>query len=199
MSAHHERAVEHYERALELWRELGDENGEASGRLGLALVLFLQGDYERSIRVAREALASARKGRDRYRIASILGVIGRTLGELGDKADADYTAREALALFAEVGDSTGVSLQFDDLGEFAFRDGQPARALQLAGAAAALRERLAGGAPPSLVRHDDYQAQARVALPPEEAEAAWQAGRSMDEKAAVADALGDWHPIAGRE
>ncbi|HEX7473181.1 MAG TPA: tetratricopeptide repeat protein [Candidatus Limnocylindrales bacterium] len=195
---HHDLAVEHYERALELWRELGDENGEASGRLGLALVLFLQQDYERSIRVAREALVSARKTRDRYRIASILGVIGRALGELGDRGEAEYTARAALALFAEVGDSTGVSLQFDDLGDFAFRDGQPARALQLAGAAATLRERLAGGAPPTLVRHGDYQVEARKALSPEEAEAAWQAGKSMDEKAAVADALGDWRPIDGR-
>jgi predicted ATPase/class 3 adenylate cyclase len=187
-------AVEHYERALELWRELGNRIGEASGVGGLALVLFLRKDYTESLSVAGEALAGARESGDRYRWASMLGLIGRVSWALDDKAGALDFSKAALAMFAEVGDPTALALQFDDLGEFAFQEGDPARALHLAGAAAAVRERVAGGAPPQLTRHGDYVADARASLPTAEAESAWRAGRALEEKAAIADALGDWRP-----
>jgi len=166
-------ATQHYERALELWREVGNRIGEASGVGALALVLFLRKDYAQALVVGREAVARTRESGDRYRWASMLGLVGRVSWALG-------------------GDPTALALQFDDLGEFAFDDGDPARALQLAGAAAAVRKRVAGGAPPQLTRHGDYVADARKALPAAEADAAWRAGQSLEEAVAIADALGDW-------
>jgi predicted ATPase/class 3 adenylate cyclase len=188
-------ATQHYERALELWREVGNRIGEASGVGALALVLFLRKDYAQALVVGREAVARTRESGDRYRWASMLGLVGRVSWALGDKKEALDSSKAALVMFAEVGDPTALALQFDDLGEFAFDDGDPARALQLAGAAAAVRKRVAGGAPPQLTRHGDYVADARKALPAAEADAAWRAGQSLEEAVAIADALGDWRPF----
>jgi predicted ATPase/class 3 adenylate cyclase len=182
----HAVAVERYERALALWRELGDEFGLASGLLGLALVLFLKRDYERGRQAAQEALAQAEAIGDRFRRASSLGVIGRIAMETGDHETARMDGLRSLDLFAEVGDPTGVAMQLDDLGQLACRQDDAARALRLGGAAAALRDRIAGGAPPTLVRLGDYVDDARRALDPRAAEEAWQAGRTMTQETAVA-------------
>ena len=88
-------------------------------------------------------------------------------------------------MFAETGDATGLGLQLDDLGDLAMREGDPARALLFGGAAAGLRVQVAGGAPPSLTRHGDYIADARAALGPAAADAAWEAGMAMDQATAV--------------
>jgi len=188
----HDAAIEHYEAALALWRELGDEIGIASGLAGLGLLLYLKRDWEAAMRASREALAAAERIGDRYRAASVLGVIGRAGMELGDFAIARSSGLAALDMFAESGDPTGTGLQLDDLGDLAMREGNPKRALLFGGSAAALRTRVAGGAPPSLTRHGDYISDARAALGPEAADAAWREGLAMDQEAAVKRARADF-------
>ena len=94
-----------------------------------------------------------------------------------------------MRLYAEAGDPTGIAMHLDDLGELALLDGDPTFALRLAGAAEGVREKIAGGAPPTLVQNTDYVANARSALPGPGAEAAWAAGRALDRDAAIAEAL----------
>ncbi len=195
----HAAAVEHYEQALALWRELGDGRGQASGLAGLGLVLYLKGDWEGSLRTSREALAAAERIGDRYRAASVVGVIGRVAMELGDLRLARSSGLEALMMFDEVGDLTGLGLQLDDLGDLAMREGDPRRALLFGGAAAGLRVRVAGGAPPTLVRHDDYLSEARAALGPEQADAVWATALAMDQPAAVAEARAAFAPLPEAE
>jgi predicted ATPase/class 3 adenylate cyclase len=184
----HAAAIEHYEQALALWRELGDDFGVTSGLAGLGLVLYLRRDWDAALRTSREALGAAERIGDRFRAASALGVIGRVAMEMGDFALARSSGLQALEMFAEVGDATGLGLQLDDLGDLAMREGDPARGLLFGGAAAGLRVQVAGGAPPTLTRHGDYIADARAALGPQEAEAAWGAGLAMDQDTAVARA-----------
>ena len=106
--------------------------------------------------------------------------------EHGELALARSRGLEALEMFDEVGDLTGLSLQLDDLGDLAMREGDPARALLFGGAAAGTRALVAGGAPPTLTRHGDYISDARAALGPERADAAFAAGLAMDHASAVA-------------
>ena len=117
---------------------------------------------------------------------------------MGDFALARSSGLRAPDMFAETGDATGLGLQLDDLGDLAMREGDPARALLFGGAAAGLRVQVAGGAPPTLTRHGDYIADARAALGPDEAAAAWEAGMAMDQPAAVARAHELFGPAARR-
>jgi predicted ATPase len=184
----HAVAIERYEHALTLWRELGDALGLASGLAGLGLVLYLKRDWQAAMTASREALVQAERLGDRYRASSVLGVIGRSAMEMGDFALARSSGLAALDIFADSGDPTGTGLQLDDLGDLAMREGDPARALLFGGSAAALRTRIAGGAPTALTRHGDYIADARAALGPEAADAAWREGLALDQEAAVARA-----------
>jgi len=109
--------------------------------------------------------------------------------EQGDLDHAWEWATEGMRLYAEAGDPTGIAMHLDDLGELALLDGDPTFALRLAGAAEGVREKIAGGAPPTLVQNTDYVANARSALPGPGAEAAWAAGRALDRDAAIAEAL----------
>ena len=185
----HALAVERYERAIALWREVGDASGVASGLLGIALVFFLTRDWERGLPASREAVKQAERTGDRYRLASSLGVLGRLEAEMGDLGPARLHQLEALRLFAGAGDPTGIATQLDDLGMLAWATGDPRAALRLGGAASALRDRIAGGAPPTLVLSSDYLGDSRARLTVSDADAAWAAGRAMDQETAVRYAL----------
>jgi tetratricopeptide (TPR) repeat protein len=187
--AEYDDAVRHYEAALALSQELSDEVGVGGVVLGLALVQYLRGDLAAAEVTFVRGIEHARRIGDRFREASGLGARGRVAladGRL-DVARADASA--ALRMFAESGDPTGVAMELDDLGNLAQRLGDPVRALRLAGASAAVRERIAGGAPPTLIRQEDYTPAARAALLPTDADAEFAAGMAMTEEAAVAYAL----------
>jgi predicted ATPase/class 3 adenylate cyclase len=185
----HDEALRQYEAALALWREIGDEAGIGAVLFGLALVQYLERSFERADATAIEAIAHARRIRDGYREASALGIRIRIAIALDQLDVARETGSRALQLFAESGDPTGVAMLLDDMGVLALREGSPDRALRLAGAAEAVRERIAAGAPPTLIQHGDYAAEARASLPAVAADAEWAAGRTMTEEAAVAYAL----------
>ena len=120
-----------------------------------------------------------------------LGVQGRILFDLGDLEAAVGPLTEALRLFRDSGDPSGVALQLDNLGTLALLMDDPSLSLRLAGAADAIRGRIAGGAPASLVRSDEYAPRARERLDPAEADRAWADGSalSLDEAADLALAV----------
>jgi len=190
----HARATAEYEEALAIWRELDNAVGIDSALLGLALAAFLRNDLQRAATLADETIAHAERIGDRYRLASGVGLRGRIDLRQGRFEGAKVAAVRSLTLFAEVSDPTGISMQLDDLGEIALRTGDPLRALLLASSAATVRERIAGGAPPTLVQHGDYAAEARAAAGAE-ADAAWASGRSLALDEAIAYAL----EVAGPE
>lgn len=185
----HDEALRQYEAALALWREIGDEAGIGAVLFGLALVQYLERSFERADATAIEAIAHARRIRDGYREASALGIRIRIAIAMDQLDVARETGSRALQLFAESGDPTGVAMLLDDMGVLALREGSPDRALRLAGAAEAVRERIAAGAPPTLIQHGDYAAEARASVPAADADAEWTAGRTMTEEAAIAYAL----------
>ncbi len=186
----YDRAIREYAESRALFADSGGR-GEISARIGSAMVLHLSGRAEESLAAVGPMIEEARRIGDRYWLASALGVEGRARLALRDDDRARAAQREALTLFDEAGDWSGVATQLWDLGELAALTGHPGRALVLAGASLALRDRIAGGAPPMLTQQLDIVAVAGPRLPDEEARAALAAGRELEAAEAVAFALSD--------
>ncbi len=177
-----------FEESKAIYEELGDRRQVAACIVSLGTVAGLRAersvaDNEQVSAAMTEALVLTRALGDYFWTGTALRIRGRALFLLGDLEAARADALEALELFGQSGDPTGVAMTLDDLGAIALATGDPLRALEQAGAASGLRERIAGGAPPSLVENLDYIEPARAALPANEAEAAWSVGRgrSLDE------------------
>ncbi|HEU4673890.1 MAG TPA: adenylate/guanylate cyclase domain-containing protein [Candidatus Limnocylindrales bacterium] len=186
----YDRALAEYAQSRDLFAESGGR-GAISARIGSAMVLHLSGRAEEALAAVGPMIEEARRIGDRYWLASALGVEGRARMALRDDDRARAVQREALVLFHEAGDPSGVATQLWDLGELAALTGHPGRALTLAGASLALRDRIAGGAPPMLTQQFDIVAVAGMEVAPEAARVALASGRELETSDAVAFALSD--------
>jgi len=95
------------ERALALWRELGDKLGMADALLNLGRVARLQGDYERSEKLVQESLALFRDQQTMWGVVWSLISLGDVALDQGDPAQALGPIEEALALTESLGDTYG--------------------------------------------------------------------------------------------
>ena len=190
-------AAQRYETALSIWRDMGSKAGVAAVLVGLAMISYLRGELDRADEIGAQAASLSDDIGDRYRLASSRGVQARVALDRGRMDAAFEFGSEALRLFAEVGDPTGIEMSIDDLGELAYREGDPRLGLRLASAAAALRTRTAGGAPPSLVKRGYYVEAARKDAAVDGADAEWAAGQAMTMDEAVAAALARPAPAPG--
>jgi tetratricopeptide (TPR) repeat protein len=96
------KAIEFYEQALTVLRELGDKRGEGSvlGNLGLAYAALGEtrkaiGFYERRIEIAREI-------GDRRGEGNALWNMSTTMDKLGERAKAIECAEAALKIYEEI-------------------------------------------------------------------------------------------------
>lgn len=115
-------------------------------RSGAAWSINQQGDIAREqgeVATARElyerALSLFRNAGDRWGCARSLTDLGQIYSEQADYAAALQAYAEALKIFAELGHRRGLARSLDGCACLALAQGQPARALKLAGAAAHLR------------------------------------------------------------
>jgi len=129
---------------------------------------------------------------DRLQLAFDLIWLAFAYGRAGRWRDAHLAAVEALSIFREAENATGVALAFRDLAFLAGWEGRPQDALRLAGAAESLREKIGGGPPHGFggMLEGDPAAEARRELPEAEAERSWQEGRNLDVDEALALARG---------
>jgi hypothetical protein len=99
----------------------------------------------------------------------------------GRAGQARSVALEALELFREVDNPTGIALAFLDLAFLATWEGRHEDAIQLAGALESLRERTGGGPPSGFggMLEGDPAAEAGANLSEEVARRAWEEGRAM--------------------
>jgi hypothetical protein len=87
-----------------------------------------------------------------------------------------------------VGNPTGIAMALEEIAMVETIDGRYKRALRLAGAAAALKEQIGGGAPEELMQTDEALEESRRNLD-REAERAWSEGRAMGTDKAIAYTL----------
>ena len=176
-----------YRQATADFERIGDRSGHAWSLDYHGDLLREQGDLAAAAELYHAALAIFRALGERWGIASTLGDLGtveRLRGEVGRAAP---LYREALEAFAELGHRRGIARLLGAFACLAVDQGQPERALRLAGAADALRDRVgAAVATPDRAELERTLTRARRDLGPARATAAWSAGAELSPEAAIA-------------
>jgi len=124
--------------ALDLYRALGDERGQANVLWGMGNREYFRNDPHAGVAALAEALEIFRRVDDRTMEAWTLHMLGSAKLRLGDTGTSRGLFGAALRLFNESGDAAGLTLVFDDLASQAASDGDPERAARLWGAARSL-------------------------------------------------------------
>jgi len=179
-----------YAEAYEIRSTLKDDWGISSSLNNLALAQYDAGDYETAESLMRDALARVDVLGDRRARANALDSLARIVLERGKYAEARRYHSECLALAQELGDKVDTADALDGLARVAVAEGAPDRALTVAGAAHALRDRIGYETPkPWRRRLQKSIDSARADLSTDAADAAWEGGIRLSEQQAVLLAL----------
>src|SRR5256712_3143419 len=120
----HAKAFALLEEAIAIFRKLGDR--ASIGRTAFALgSLYLEGpghsrdDFQRSKQFAHEALVEHRALGNRFDIGWALYGTGLAAFMLGELDDAERDWPEALGMFGDAGDSSGIAIHLSNFAELA--------------------------------------------------------------------------------
>ena len=131
-----DRTGERYlQRALELFREVGDRRGEANTLWGLGNYHYFQAFDDLGIPSFGKALETFRAVGDRTMEAWSLHMLGTAQLRKGDVDHARGNVEHAMRHFYAAGDTAGITLTLDDLSSVAVAEGNLERAAILRGAA----------------------------------------------------------------
>lgn len=109
------QAVDRYESALVVWREIADRREEASTLARLSDALSLQGDLRQALSRAEETLTLRRLENDRRGEASALGKVGLAHSEVGEQRRALEFLAEALVMYHADADFRGQAETLNDI------------------------------------------------------------------------------------
>jgi tetratricopeptide (TPR) repeat protein len=137
-----ERAAELYEQVRAAFGRLGDSAGLAWTNNLAAQVELARGDRDAALRLYSEALATFRALRDTWGAGDSLLEMAQVAWDQRDLAQAHQRLMEAYGVFAEARDIRGLVRVIEGFVRFAADSRDVVRALTLAGAAAAMRQRL---------------------------------------------------------
>jgi len=127
----HAEAAEAYERALELFREVGWMQGTGKALGNLASTYTETGNFGKGIETGLAALSVFRELGDQYGEALTLSNLGGAQSEIGRQDQAMESLTKALAAFTALGDQRGVARVQDVLGMVHTRSGHPAQAVPI--------------------------------------------------------------------
>jgi DNA-binding SARP family transcriptional activator len=114
---HMEQAVEFFEQALAISREIGDEPGQARAAGGVAAAYVHLRRFDDGWSAAQRSLSIQREMGNRYYEAIALGHLGTASRELGRYAEAVSHWQMALAIFRELGQQYGEADSLTELGD----------------------------------------------------------------------------------
>ena len=103
------QAIEVNQRALSLWRHIGDARGIAASLNNLGGALMVLGDFQAAQPLLEESLALWRTLDKPIAVAQLLQNLGYLASERKDAETADALCRESLTLFQSQGDQLGAS------------------------------------------------------------------------------------------
>jgi len=178
--------------SLAAFRELGDPSGVARAAWALG-TMHVQGvgrtredllsarDYVNEAHAAHQTLGN------RFDMGWDLHALGLAALKLGEHAEAAARWREALELFVEAGDTSGIVIQLSNFAELAKAQGDLDRHAALVGAWTAIRERTGVGLA-ELIQNTERRAVAADIAP--QHHVALERGLAMKTDAAVAYARG---------
>ncbi len=175
--------------SLELFRRANDERGVAQVLTLLVMPDAEAGRWDAVIDSLEEVVAIWRRLGERLHLAFDLLWLSFSHGRVGHRREARSAGLEALELFREVDNRTGIGITFTDLAFLATWEGRHEDAIRLAGASESIKEQVGG--PPGAIGgllEGDPVAEARAHLSEGAADRAWEEGRAMtvDEAVAVA-------------
>jgi CHAT domain-containing protein len=104
-----EKAIGYYMRALDMYREIGDERGEGEILGGLGLIYSNNKDYSTSLPYYQDALKVREKVDDKFLMGNSLNSIGVIYNNLNDYPQAIVYYNKAEALRIQIGDLAGLS------------------------------------------------------------------------------------------
>jgi hypothetical protein len=203
------RATELLEQSVTLLRKTGDDELAGYKRVQrllaaaqvdnyLGQVRLSKGDPDAAARLFAEGLTAARGVPDRLPILISLYDLALSSQARGDLTAAAERLTEGLSLAVEAGDETSAAYYLEALAAVASRGDNPARAVRLLAAAAALLEAKGSGwlhaYVPRAPHDDDQLAALRARMGDAEFEEAWAYGRSLAGRRAVEYALHDEPP-----
>ena len=119
---HPQEALDHYRRALDLVRRMGNRQGEARVLNNLGVLHRRLGEVSEALARYSEALDVFRALDDRRWQARVLNNLGSLYGYLGDLAKSRLSLEQALPLWRDVGDRHGEASTLTNLGLLATRE-----------------------------------------------------------------------------
>ena len=179
------------EEALALFREIGDERGQANVLWGIGNRDYFAAAGDHGETRFREALELFRTVGDVTMEAWSLHMLGTALIRQARPEEARETLHHALRHFHDASDAAGINLLFDDLSSLAVVDGDLPRAARLRGAARRLTATTGVELAHFINEQYEFAARPQVVrqLSPEELERYGAEGAAMPLDAAVAYAL----------
>ena len=183
--------------ALALYRELGDEEGEANVLWGVGNHHYFDGEPGAGADEIEAALAIHRRLGNRTMEAWSLHMRGLARLRTGDREVARASFREAMGQFHGSGDTAGMTLALDDFASLAAADGDAVRAARLWGAARTLTATTGTGLAQFVDESFDHlqRPTVRGMLDAAEVERLAAEGATLTVDEAVAYALGDADPV----
>ena len=181
-----------FEEALVLFRELGDDAGVARALWGLGDTHYFAGDFTLARASLEESEAINRRLGARFDLGWSLHQLGNVAVKTGRVAAARAYFSEALAIFDEAQDVSGIVFQLDNLSVVARLEGDPVRATRLAAAAAHHQVTTGAGLGGLLTATEGRSG--REGLSEAEGAQTWAEGQAMSLEQAVRYALGSPDP-----
>jgi predicted ATPase/class 3 adenylate cyclase len=175
------------EEALPLFRQLGDDGSVARVLWGLGNGYYFEAHYPRARQLLEEAQALSRKVDDRFSLGWALHTHGLASLKTDDVETARKDFLEAVQLFIEAKDVSGLVLQLDNLSQIIRRDGDPARATRLAAAAKAHQQ--ATGTSLGQLLSEQEGRTGREGLSQQDAAKIWAEGQALPLDRALEEAV----------
>ncbi len=124
------KALDYYEQALPVLRELGDRAGEATTLNNIGMVWDDLGEKHKALDYYQQALPIRRAVGDRAGEAVTLSNIGAVWDALGEKHKALDYFQQALPIFRAVGDRAGEASTLNNIAGVYYATGEPHKALE---------------------------------------------------------------------
>jgi len=173
--------------ALPLFRELGDQSSVGRTLWGLGNGYYFDREYPTAKVTLEESHAVFRTVDDRFGLGWALHTHGLVSLKMGDIEAARKDFLEAIELFKEGGDVSGMVLQLDNLSQVIRAGGDPGTATRLA-SAARVHQRSTGTGIGQLLSEQEGRT-GREGLSPQDAEKVWTEGQALTLDQALEEAV----------
>ncbi len=109
-------AIEYYQKAIDLQKELNLELDLVASLDSLAGIYYFLGEYQKAIEFYQQSLAIFQESGDRWREADSYNNLGNAYYSLGEYQKAIEFYQQSLAIFQEIDDIRGVAYCYNNLG-----------------------------------------------------------------------------------